>query len=345
MEPTKVTVIYHSADFDGIFCRETARKFLPDAELIGWDFKDAPLQVPEGRIYILDLPVDRVFGCKFEPSSVPSDEGALVLAPIDGKDYVTPVRLDAQLKNIVWIDHHKSSIESHPKEIAGYRIDGVAACRLAMVAFQHLVPETGALNGYWKRPTKQDFIDHRTFPEPLAVRLVGEYDIWDKRDPRADILQFGLRSRELTDGDWSQLLSLNDRPSIEEVAQNLLEPDGTSLPSILHGLLRDGELLQKYQQRNDAGTMHRSFMVAFEGFQFLALNTARCNSLTFAEKDTPDTGHEALMVFYFDGKKWNTSLYHAKHRTDLDLSKIAVKYGGGGHRGACGFQSTALPWL
>jgi len=25
----KNTVIYHSADFDGLFCREVARKFLP----------------------------------------------------------------------------------------------------------------------------------------------------------------------------------------------------------------------------------------------------------------------------------------------------------------------------
>jgi len=33
----KTTVIYHRADFDGLFCREIARKFLPGAELIGWD--------------------------------------------------------------------------------------------------------------------------------------------------------------------------------------------------------------------------------------------------------------------------------------------------------------------
>ena len=33
----KTTVIHHSADFDGLFCREIARKFLPGAELIGWN--------------------------------------------------------------------------------------------------------------------------------------------------------------------------------------------------------------------------------------------------------------------------------------------------------------------
>ena len=43
MKETKITVIYHSADYDGIFCREIAHKFLPDAELIGWNFGDVPL--------------------------------------------------------------------------------------------------------------------------------------------------------------------------------------------------------------------------------------------------------------------------------------------------------------
>jgi nanoRNase/pAp phosphatase (c-di-AMP/oligoRNAs hydrolase) len=48
------------------------------------------------------------------------------------------------------------------------------------------------------------------------------------------------------------------------------------------------------------------------------------------------------MGFYYTGKDWAFSLYHAKHRTDLDLSTIAVKYGGGGHRGACGFRLDSL---
>lgn len=112
----KTTVIFHSADFDGIFCREIAKKFLPDAELIGWDFKDDPLPVPDGKIYVLDLPVDRVFGINIQNAW----QGCF------GAD-----------TDIVWIDHHKSSIESHPAEIPGYRIDGVAACRLCFQYFTH----------------------------------------------------------------------------------------------------------------------------------------------------------------------------------------------------------------
>src|SRR5439155_17563078 len=97
--------------------------------------------------------------------------------------------------------------------------------------------------------------------------------------------------------------------------------------------------LQSYQQKIDSGMMYRSYLLEWEGLKFLALNTARCNSLTFASKDVPETGHDALMGFYWNGKVWTISLYHAAHRKDIDLSLIAVKHGGGGHRGACGFTS------
>lgn len=121
----KVAVIYHSADFDGIFCREIANKFLTKAQiepkLIGWDFGDPPLKMSDMEdcrsVVVMDLPIDRVFGL------------------------AGPPRLDTERERagvrdkIVWIDHHKSSIDSHPKEIPGYRIEGVAACRLAWVYF------------------------------------------------------------------------------------------------------------------------------------------------------------------------------------------------------------------
>ncbi len=324
----KTTVIHHSADYDGIFCREIARKFLPDAELIGWDFPDNPLTFPsEGTVYVLDLPVDRVFGF---------NQGSQVWPSIQ--------------KRLIWIDHHQSSIASHPNDIPGYRIDGVAACRLAWQWFSVFRCEPPRVVACDKFPTKQDFID-RSISEPLAVRLAGEYDIWDKRDDRTDVFQFGLRSRDLNESDWDSLLSTKKltiseiEREIEAGTVDILNPDGTSTPSIVCELLRNGKLLQTYQQRNDSGMMHRSFIVEFEGLKFLSLTTARCNSLTFLFKDIPETGHDALMGFYYDGKKWCVSLYHAKHNTGIDLSQIAVKYGGGGHRGACGFQINKLPFI
>lgn len=303
----KIIVIHHSADYDGIFCREIARKFLPDAELIGWDFSDKPLEIPECDIlYVMDLPLDRPFGFVWD------------------KEHHSHRYFKS---DVIWIDHHKSSIESHPTDIPGYRIDGVAACRLA---WQWFVRERdGGKDSFgvpYNLPQKEHYIE-RVVGEPLAVRLAGEYDIWDKRDPRSEVFQFGLRSQDLNTEAWKALLG--DNPLAEDFAQQLLE---------------QGTILQRYQQQTDASVVnHRSFLVEFDGLKFLALNTARCNSLTFAALDKPETGHDALLGFYWkDG--WNISMYHANHRKDLDLSTTAKSHGGGGHRGACGFRTSVLPF-
>ena len=47
------------------------------------------------------------------------------------------------------------------------------------------------------------------------------------------------------------------------------------------------------------------------------------------------------MPFSFDGDKWTVSLYS----TSVDVSEIAKKYGGGGHKGASGFHCKELPFM
>lgn len=314
---SKTTVVFHNADYDGIFCREIARKFLPDAELIGWDFGNAPMTIPEGQIYVMDLPLDAPFGLQWHNQ---------------------PINTRLFPGHIVWIDHHKSAIESHPSDIPGYRIDGVAACRLVWQWFEawgrylkQTNPDMRDANWFCKKypfPQKQDFIDRRV-SEPLAVRLAGEYDIWDKRDPDAETFQYGLRFVEQGADFWEALL-LTDEVGAKAVTD----------------LLGHGRIAQTYQRKQDANLVkYRSFRVKWEGLDFLCLNTGQFNSLTFAALDKPETGHDALMGFRWDGAQWTVSLYHAAHRTDIDLSLIAVKHGGGGHRGACGFRSPKLDFI
>jgi len=283
----KTTVIYHRADFDGIFCREIAKKFLPEAELIGWDYGD-PLVQATGQVYVLDLsPACRAISHLREQS-------------------------------LIWIDHHKSSIDAFPPDLAGYRIDGVAACRLAWQWFSR--DHTDPVVQYNGLPSKEEFTG-RTVIEPWAVRLAGEYDIWDKRDPDAELFQHGLRSCD--------------------VNFDLLLEDNTEYVQFL---LENGRALQYAKTKeNESIIKAQGFTVKWEGQTFLVCNHARFDSHLFTAGIKPE--HTALLGFSFNGKQYKVSLYHCPGHEDQDLSLIAVKYNGGGHRGACGFACDKLPFI
>ena len=63
MSINHTVVIYHKSDFDGIFCREIARKFLGEdgVEYVGWEYGEPTPVVREiQNLYILDLSVDEL---------------------------------------------------------------------------------------------------------------------------------------------------------------------------------------------------------------------------------------------------------------------------------------------
>lgn len=290
------TVIYHRADFDGIFCREIASKFLRgDVRLVGWDYNDPVPEVSlNDDLYMLDISVNELMG---HPK-------------------------------LVWIDHHKSAIEKYPSSIIGYRVDGVAACRLAWQWFT--LDHTDFTIQTLGLPVKAHYVQH-TVNEPFAVRLAGEYDIWDKRDERAELFQHGLKSQDLTEEIWEELL---DQKATIGFAHRV------------QVLLTQGKAVQYTKNQENASIIKSGgFDVSFEGLTFLACNHARFNSLLFTAGYKSEL-HDALLGFTYTGKVWRVSLYHAPGKEHHDLSLIATKYGGGGHRGAYGFVMNELPpWL
>jgi hypothetical protein len=109
-------------------------------------------------------------------------------------------------------------------------------------------------------------------------------------------------------------------------------------------LIKDGSVIQGYHEITNADLMSRGgFDLVFENLNFLALNSIMGGSLMFKSAIKPR--HEALLKFYWNGAQWVVSLYHAPGKERHDLSAIATKYGGGGHRGACGFNVTSLKVL
>lgn len=298
------TVIYHRADYDGLFSAAVCKKFLPeDTNFIGWDYGDPLVEFPaEGRVFIVDLSPDCVKGLTAEDS-----------------------------KRLIWIDHHKSSIEKWDDWILGYRIDGVAACRLCWQWFKYDEYKNGL---GWTLPKIGEY-QQREVTEPLALTLAGEHDVWDHRDPDAVPFQYGLLA-----GGYNLeygLLPLLDSPLEVDITGNWIFPGDSETVKIVG----EGHAAQNWH-REFALTVakDRGYVREWEGLKFFVLGSCHARgSMWFPPAAVPD-GVDALMAWRYDGNLVHLSLYHHVGHEHHDLSLIAAKYAGGGHRGACGF---ALP--
>lgn len=83
---------------------------------------------------------------------------------------------------------------------------------------------------------------------------------------------------------------------------------------------------------------HIGFEGMIDGHRCLCMNAAHIGSEAFGTTAMDD--YSVLSPFYFDGQQFTVSLYSKS----VDVSKIAKARGGGGHRGAAGFQCAQLPY-
>ena len=111
--------------------------------------------------------------------------------------------------------------------------------------------------------------------------------------------------------------------------------------ALVRQICNEGKAILRYQSKMD-----RKYIklfgkeTEFEGHKAIAVNKGQCNSKLFDDLkiDYP------LQISYvrLPTKKWTVSLYSLK--PDIDCSAIAKKHGGGGHKGAAGFQCESLPF-
>ena len=80
----------------------------------------------------------------------------------------------------------------------------------------------------------------------------------------------------------------------------------------------------------------KGFEGELDGHSFFALNLAKIDSHDFDSIDA--SKYDMLIGFSFNGKEWAYSL----RSTTIDCSEVAMKYGGGGHKGASGFSTKEL---
>jgi oligoribonuclease NrnB/cAMP/cGMP phosphodiesterase (DHH superfamily) len=198
----------------------------------------------------------------------------------------------------IWVDHHVSSIEPLGEA-------------MAEVPGQRSIEEAACVLAW------------RTFfpsmPVPQAVALVGDRDTWRMQFPETRAFGEGLFQERLdpaNDELWAALLG-DDRGRVEQ-------------------LIERGRILYAARLTNIAAVVAQfGFETSFEGHRTLAVNHRGNGDMgEYIRQAGFEIGYCYVEVVRAGQLQTTVTIYS----DELDVSEIARKFGGGGHRGAAGFQ-------
>jgi oligoribonuclease NrnB/cAMP/cGMP phosphodiesterase (DHH superfamily) len=208
-------------------------------------------------------------------------------------------------KNVIWIDHHESSIKMLEQRPALHGISGIRQEGISGAALTYM------------------YLYNCDFESlPLYIRLVSDYDCWQyKLDPDTTYFKIGIDTVEhgATNSIWLGL------------STNLY------LGSKLHELMQKGEIIKQYidQEHKDYRDKF-AYESEIDGYKCLVVNR-KCNSWIFGDKYNY---YPLVMVWAFNGNKYDYSIFSSNK--DVNCREIAEKRGGGGHPGAAGFNSDEM---
>lgn len=209
---------------------------------------------------------------------------------------------------LIWIDHHKSAIEEHKKwndEHTYLSINGIREIGKGAceIVYKYLNSNKYDVNEYI----------------PTFVKLLSNYDVWNHDDYRVMPFQYGMRLYNTNPENiefWNSLY--NNEIKIDEI-------------------IYKGEIILDYQKMEDKKFISScSFEVVFYGYKFICANKGLSNSRLFDSIDSEK--YDGFMTFIWRKGQWTISMYSDK----IDVSKIAKENGGGGHKGAAGFQTNNI---
>ena len=123
----------------------------------------------------------------------------------------------------------------------------------------------------------------------------------------------------------------------------LLSTDYLKSARLVYKIVRDGELLLNYiRQDNEKYCRAAAFETRLDGLLCIAINKMLTNSQLFDSVWDPEE-YDAMLTFGHRQGAWTVSLYST--REDVDCSSVCKARGGGGHKGAAGFQCQELPFI
>ena len=214
---------------------------------------------------------------------------------------------------LYWIDHHISAIrdafeydfQKRPN-VFTFLDDKRAACMLCWI--------------HSFKPNAGDEV-------PRPVYYINNVDL-GKANLSSDssAFCFGLRSQ-----------GVDPRYNMDIWSQILLKTSDI----LLYDICQKGRTIisyekEKYKQLLDFGSVQN-----FEGLHCVILNIRPSVVLKDLIWDRY-THIDAYICFYMINNKWVVTMFTEKD--GIDLSKIAIRYGGGGHKKAAGFVCDTLPF-
>lgn len=210
----------------------------------------------------------------------------------------------SQEKDFVWIDHHISVIEQYESKLQSEGLEPIKGIRRVGTAAMILTWE-------YFYPNKE---------LPLGIKLLGLNDIFDLRDKRVRAFEYAM-----------QAIGVN-RPT-DKVWKELIE-DTMDIDSMVE---KGKAILSYIRNRNFRLVRAEAFVSEFEGYKCICANMPQGYSEFYDSLD--NIKDYDVMINFFMNKKncWNLSFYTAKD--NVDVSKIAEKFGGGGHAKAAGASS------
>ena len=216
-------------------------------------------------------------------------------------DYSLPVEDMRRLgagRRMVWIDHHKTALAGLSEAMADVAGERSVEAAACVLAWRTFYPGHSL---------------------PLAVELVGDRDIWQMAHPETRAFCEGLYQEDF-------------QPANDGLWQPLLDDDRT----LLRRLVDRGQMLYAARLKSIADVVARcGFAASFDGHRTLAVNHPGNGDMG---EYIRRAGYELAYCYVEVVRRGQLQTVVTLYSDQIDVSEIAHRYGGGGHRGAAGFQ-------
>lgn len=207
-----------------------------------------------------------------------------------------------------WIDHHISAINAYRLALSKNEIGEIKG--IQNISDAACILTWGYLYGVEEAPK--------------FIQLMANYDTW-KHERSDDILPFhyGLRAQDTP-------------PENTELWESFFDDE------TVKNICNQGQVVLDYiKTENRQYAKGAAFETKIAGCTAIAINRMMVNSKIFESIEDVET-YEVQILFGWQKVRWKCQLFSLGGQ--VDVSKIAVKYGGGGHAGAAGFQTEKLPF-